>query len=43
MNVANITEAAISHGLKLGVQTPGVAEAVRLAKRALIEFVLTEP
>jgi len=43
MKVANITEAAISQGLKLGVQTPGVAEAARLAKRALSELLLTEP
>ena len=49
MNVASITEAAMSHGLKLGVQTPGfsegVAEAARFANRALIDsrLLLTEP
>jgi hypothetical protein len=40
-----MTAAAMSHGLKLGTQTPGVVEAARLAKRALIDsrVLLTEP
>jgi len=41
MNVASITEAAISHGLKLGVQTPDVVAAARFAKRPLIDSLLT--
>jgi hypothetical protein len=49
MNVASITEAAMSHGLKLGTHAPEVAGAVRLAtrleKRARIDaaLLLTAP
>jgi hypothetical protein len=41
MNVASITDAAMSHGFKLGVQTPGVALLDRLPNLALSDAVLT--
>jgi len=45
MKVASITDAAMSHGLKLGVQTPGVAAGAPFVKRARIDsrLLLTAP